>query len=314
MTDTAQPHCVVLDWGTTNFRAVLVDAKGAILDRVETPDGIQSVPASGFEASLAERIAPWRKTHGPLPVYASGMIGSRNGWIEVPYVHAPAGIEDFAKAVRRAALRDASSILFIPGLTDMSVKPFPDVMRGEETQLVGYGLAQDVTVVLPGTHSKWARIAQGRITSFRTFVTGELFGTVSRHSFLAQVAKPRGAPDWAAFARGLDVARGVGASAGLLSCLFSVRTGWLAGELDAAQMTDYLSGLMIGAEFREAGDLGWFEPGQEIGIIGTEAMAELYRRAATAFGLTPRPGPADAAMRGCLAIAAMAERLEGSGS
>ena len=113
MTDTAQPHCVVLDWGTTNFRAVLVDAKGAILDRVETPDGIQSVPASGFEASLAERIAPWRKTHGPLPVYASGMIGSRNGWIEVPYVHAPAGIEDFAKAVRRAALRDASSILFI---------------------------------------------------------------------------------------------------------------------------------------------------------------------------------------------------------
>ena len=107
---------------------------------------------------------------------------------------------------------------------------------------------------------------------------------------------------------------GRGASAGLLSCLFSVRTGWLAGELDAAQMTDYLSGLMIGAEFREAGDLGWFEPGQEIGIIGTEAMAELYRRAATAFGLTPRPGPADAAMRGCLAIAAMAERLEGSGS
>ncbi|SEC83654.1 2-dehydro-3-deoxygalactonokinase [Rhizobiales bacterium GAS191] len=304
---TPSPHCIVLDWGTTNFRAVLVDASGTILDRIETQDGIQSVPKSGFEAALAERIAPWWAAHGLLPIYASGMIGSRNGWVEMPYVAAPAGIEDFAKAVRRVALRDGGSILFIPGLTDTAVKPFADVMRGEETQLVGFGLDRDATVVLPGTHSKWARIAQGRIASFRTFVTGEIFGIVSRHSFLSQVAKPQALPDWTAFARGLDTARDPKAASGLLSRLFSVRTGWLAGELDAGEMTDYLSGLVVGSEFREARELGWFKEGQEVGIIGAELMAEVYRRAAEAFGLKPRLGPTDAAMRGCLAIAKVAE-------
>src|SRR5580704_19769613 len=108
-TETAQPHCVVLDWGTTNFRAFLVDASAAILDRIETPDGIQSVPKAGFEAALALRLEPWRRAHGVLPVYASGMIGSRNGWVEMPYVAAPAGIEDFARAVRRVALQDGGS-------------------------------------------------------------------------------------------------------------------------------------------------------------------------------------------------------------
>ena len=228
------PRCIVLDWGTTSFRALLVDAKGAVLDRVEAQDGIQTVPQGDFAAVLTRNIASWRAAHASLPIYAAGMITSRNGWVETPYVEAPAGAEALAAAVKWVKLADGGVIGFLPGLTDKSAKPFPDVMRGEETQLAGFGLDQEMTVVLPGTHSKWARIEKGRITRFRTFVTGEIFAILSRHSFIAQLAKPQPEPNWRAFSLGLDAACDREQARGLLSHLFSVRTGWLAGELARA--------------------------------------------------------------------------------
>jgi 2-dehydro-3-deoxygalactonokinase len=302
------PRCsIVLDWGTSSFRALLVDAAGGVADRVETHDGIKSVPQAAFEAVLARAIAPWRAAHGLVPILAAGMIGSRNGWVEMPYVETPAGIADIARAVRCVKLADGGDMLFIPGLTDRSARPFPDVMRGEETQLVGLGLTRDLTAVLPGTHCKWARIENGRIARFRTLVTGEVFETLSRHSFIAQMAKPQSAPDWAAFARGLEAARDPSAGTGLLSRLFSLRTGWLAGELVAEAAGDYLSGLLLGCEFGEVAGLGWFRPGDEVAIIGADALVERYRRAAVAFGLAPRRGPEDAALRGALAVAGTLE-------
>lgn len=302
------PRCIVLDWGTTSFRALLVDANGAVLDRVETQDGIQSVPKTGFEAVLARNIASWRHAHTALPVYAAGMITSRNGWIETPYVEAPSGADALAAAVKWLRLADGGVIGFIPGLTDKSVKPFPDVMRGEETQLVGFGLGQEMTVVLPGTHSKWARIEKGRIARFRTFVTGEIFSLLSRHSFIAQLSKPQPVPNWSAFTHGLEVAGDRTQACGLLSHLFSVRTGWLAGKLAPPETSDYLSGLVVGMEFREAREMGWFKSGERVGIIGGDHLVEVYRRAAIAFGLEPDLGPSDAAVRGALVIAEIAER------
>jgi 2-dehydro-3-deoxygalactonokinase len=302
------PRCIVLDWGTTSFRALLVDANGAVLDRVETQDGIQSVPKTGFEAVLARNIASWRHAHTALPVYAAGMITSRNGWIETPYVEAPAGADALAAAVKWLRLADGGVIGFIPGLTDKSVKPFPDVMRGEETQLVGFGLGQEMTVVLPGTHSKWARIEKGRIARFRTFVTGEIFALLSRHSFIAQLSKPQPVPNWSAFTHGLEVAGDRTQACGLLSHLFSVRTGWLAGKLAPPETSDYLSGLVVGMEFREAREMGWFKAGERVGIIGGDHLVEVYRRAAIAFGLEPDLGPSDAAVHGALVIAEIAER------
>jgi 2-dehydro-3-deoxygalactonokinase len=309
MPSTSPPRFIVLDWGTTSFRALLVDAEGAVSDRIETQSGIQSVPEKSFEAVLTRAIAPWRAAHGPLPILAAGMIGSRNGWVEMPYVETPAGVEEIAHAARRVRLADGGDVLFMPGLTDRSARPFPDVMRGEETQLVGLGLERDRLVVLPGTHCKWARIGGGRILRFRTFVTGEVFATLSSHSFIAQMAQPQPRPNWAAFARGLDAARDPGTGTGLLSRLFSVRTGWLAGELEAEEASDYLSGLILGTEFQEVAALGWVEAGEEIAIVGSERLVELYRRAASAFGLAPHPGPAEASLRGCLAIA---KSLEGA--
>jgi 2-dehydro-3-deoxygalactonokinase len=294
---------VVLDWGTTSLRAFLVDASGAILDRVETADGIRTVAGRGFAGIVARVLAPWREDHGSLSILAAGMIGSRNGWVEVPYVDTPAGASDLAAAVRTKSLQGGGTITFFPGLIDRSARPFPDVMRGEETQLVGLGLDQDATVVLPGTHSKWARIEDGRITRFCTFATGEVFATMTDHSFLAHVAKRPAKLDWRAFARGLDVVRAQDGSAGLLSRIFTVRTGWLAGAIDPSEMVDYLSGIVVGCEFAEAAAQGWHDGGV-VTIVGGDDIAQVYRTVAEKFGLSVSLGPENAALIGCLRIAA----------
>jgi 2-dehydro-3-deoxygalactonokinase len=307
MTANATRLRIILDWGTTSFRALLVAPDGAVQDRIETEDGIQSVRDSDFLGVLQRAIAPWRAAYGLLPVYAAGMIGSRNGWTEMPYVPAPARAEDFAAQVKVVLLPDGGTITFLPGLTDHSARPFPDVMRGEETQLVGFGLERDATVVLPGTHAKWAHISGGRIATFQTFVTGEIFGTLSRHSFLSKVAREPATPNWDAFLKGVALVRDAKRPAGLLTHLFSVRTGWLSGGLVPEQMTDYLSGLVVASEFREAKALGWFKDGERIAVVGDDHLVEVYERVAGAFGLSLEPASEDAAVRGCLAIAQIAE-------
>jgi 2-dehydro-3-deoxygalactonokinase len=299
---------VVVDWGTSTFRADLVEADGTIRAHIETQDGIQSLAKDQFPVVLDRALTPWRKAHGPLSIYAAGMIGSRNGWIEMPYVPTPADVRALAAAVKSVALPSGDTITFIPGLTELTSRPFPDVMRGEETQLVGLGLDRDRTVVLPGTHAKWARVENGQIVHFKTFITGEVFATLSRHSFVAKVATSPASPDWSAFARGVACVRDDEHAGGMLGRLFAVRTGWLAGELTPAQMTDFLSGLVVASEFREAQDLGWFAPGETVTIVGDDDLVEVYRRAAEAFELMPIGGERNAAVRGCLAIATLAEK------
>jgi 2-dehydro-3-deoxygalactonokinase len=182
------------------------------------------------------------------------------------------------------------------------------VMRGEETQLVGLGLGRDLTVVLPGTHAKWVRIEAGRIQRFQTYVTGEVYGLLAKHSFVAKAAEKPAAPDWSAFARGLAVALDPGfRSAGLLARLFTVRTGWLAGRVEPREMHDMLSGIVVGTEFRDARDAGWFAAGDPLAIVGDDDMAEVYRRAAEAFGARPEIAPPDTAVTGALALAALAD-------
>jgi 2-dehydro-3-deoxygalactonokinase len=305
---TASSLRIVLDWGTSSFRALLVDGHGHVLARKETDQGIQGMSRERFPEVLLAAVADWRAAHGPLKIYAAGMVGSRNGWVEMPYVPCPADAATLAAAVKRLTLEHGLDITFIPGLTDTAAVPFPDVMRGEETQLVGLGLQRDVTVVMPGTHSKWARIEGGRIVRFHTFLTGEMYGLLAKHSFVAKAAEKPSAPNFDAYARGLNIALAEKARApGLLGRLFAVRSGWLAGEVAPAQMLDLLSGIVIGSEFDEAQTAGWFGPGQTIVLLGDDDMVDLYARAARAFGAVPEAGPADIAVTGVLTIAALAE-------
>lgn len=306
------PALIVVDWGTTSFRAFLVDDRGAVHASQETPDGIGSC-AGGYEGLLMERLAPWTATYGALPVVALGMITSRNGWIEVPYVPCPAALDDLAQGTRRRTLPNGAPLVFLAGLTDPARRPFPDVMRGEETQILGFGLDRDRTLVLPGTHSKWARVSDRRIAGFQSFVTGEVFALLSKHSFIARGASGGSElPDWAAFDRGVEtVASGDARSNAFLSLIFSARTGMLAGALQPPEILDYVSGLLIGHEFHEAREAGWYMPGDEIGIVGNDGLNARYARAAEAFGLSIRDGGEEAAIRGAVQIAAALDLLAG---
>lgn len=177
-------------------------------------------------------------------------------------------------------------------------------MRGEKTQILGFGLADASTVVLPGTHSKWSKVSAGRIQGFQTFVTGEIFALLSQHSLIAKAAGiDTSAENFEAFDRGAKIARDCkGTDKSFLTQLFSVRTGMLPGELAVSDMVSYLSGLLIGNEFRQALDGGLFESGDTIGIVGNDGLNARYYRVANIFNLTVRDGGELAAVVGALEI------------
>ncbi|WP_428700069.1 2-dehydro-3-deoxygalactonokinase [Stappia sp.] len=297
---------VVVDWGTTSFRAVLLSADGAIRDRIETGDGIQFVDKDAFEATLLRLLEPWLAAEGALDIVLVGMVTSRNGWIEVPYVPCPCTPGDLAGGAVRRRLVNGSCAILLPGINDPARKPFPDVMRGEETQIVGFGLEKDATIVLPGTHSKWARIAGGRISGFRTFVTGELYALLVQHSFIARAAgaATEGGSS-TAFERGIsEGATDTIDGEAMMSLIFSARTGMLAGELAAADIRDYVSGLLIAQEFRQARACGFFGQGDRIGIVGNDGLNRRYADVARHFGLEVVAGSEHAAIDGARAILA----------
>jgi 2-dehydro-3-deoxygalactonokinase len=302
-TTTKAAH-IVIDWGTTSFRAFLVSADGALLDELETTRGIQFITDGAYENELTAAIENWTAVHGTLPIIALGMITSRNGWVEVPYVPCPVLPEDLAAGIIRKQLPNGCPLYFLPGITDRSRKPFSDVMRGEETQILGFGLDKDISIVLPGTHSKWARIKDRSIHSFQTFVTGEIFALLSQQSFIAKAAGETGGTiNWEAFDRGLENATAASPeSDATLSILFSARTGMLASEIQSHETRDYISGVLIGQEFRQAGLCGWFKKGDRIGIVGNDGLNQRYERAASNLGLQFERGSEEAAIHGALSI------------
>lgn len=290
------PAAIVVDWGTSSFRASLVAEGGGRLDHVQTDQGIAALQQGDHERVLMAALGPWFGTHGALPVVGLGMVTSRDGWRELPYVSCPASAADLARGAARQSLPNGSDLVLLSGLTDPAAHPFPDVMRGEETQIAGHGLDRDATVILPGTHSKWAQVTDGRIAAFRTFVTGEVFALLMRHSFIARGAEET--DDTAAFRQGLDAAQ---TSPAMLSLLFAARTGRLAGRLSPDGMRSFVSGLVIGQEFAQARALGLCPKGR-VSIVGNDALTALYSTAADAFGLSVDPGPGEEAVRGALAI------------
>lgn len=306
MTDKecASAELIVVDWGTTSLRATLVNRDGTIVCSLETQAGIHFITNGDYETQLLEAIGPWTQKHGPLPIVALGMVTSRNGWVEVPYITCPATIDDLAKGTIQRRLPNGSPLVFLPGITDKRRQPFPDVMRGEETQIVGFGLTEARTLVLPGTHSKWAQVSEGQIERFQTFVTGEIYALLSQHSFIAKTTTA-GSPieNWPAFDRGVCDARDNSADdQPLLSLLFSARTGMLANQLESTDIQNYVSGLLIGDEFRSADRCGWLTQDRAIGIVGNDGLNERYGRAAALFGLTVQEGGENQAVTGALLI------------
>ena len=281
-----------IDWGTTSFRAYRLRGR-AVLDRLALPLGILSVAAGGFPRALEDAVAPWL-ADGERRILMSGMVGSRQGWIEAPYLPCPAATADLARALLPVPFGPAETLL-VPGLSAADAAGVPEVMRGEEVQILGaLGTSPgDATVCLPGSHSKWARVSGGRVEGFSTFLTGEAFAALRGHTILGRLMQADAPPDPEAFRQGVLRSADPG---GLLHHLFGVRTLGLFDRLPEAAAASYMSGLLIGHEVRAAA------PATPVLLIGAAALCELYGQAITLCGGSATPAEADAAAQGLALI------------
>ena len=282
----ARPRLVGLDWGTTSLRAFLIGADGAVQQTRQAAEGVQALAGGGaaaFAAALSRITDGWPV----LPRVACGMVGSAQGWQEVPYADTPADAAALMAGATTVAVADGAPLLVAPGVIHATDGVPPDVMRGEETQVMGAlrrGAPDSAVFVLPGTHSKWVVVDQGRIVSLRTAMTGELFALLRAHSILGRlmVADAGDADDAAGFDRGLDAARSADAEGDLLHALFSTRTRSLVGELPHAQGAGYLSGLLVGSELQAM--LARVPAAAPLLLVGDDALCRRYARALQAAG------------------------------
>lgn len=276
---------IAVDWGSSSLRAFRLAADGKILERRQAALGILKC-GSGFDAVLSRQIEGW----DDKLVVLVGMIGSRQGWLEVPYVECPATISNVAAGMRKvdAPTLPGRIVWIVPGLLDgAGTRNSAEVLRGEETQL--FGLmgrldAQRHVVCLPGTHSKWAMVKDGCVESFTTAMTGELFELLCKHSLLGRLMTERGDTiDPSACEQGIVRAREPG---GLLHHLFSVRTSGLLGTLEPRQLASYLSGLLIAHEVLDSA-CGEDLRGQLVHLVGSPALLEPYSFVLRKLGITP---------------------------
>ena len=295
------PALISVDWGTSSFRAYLSDAEGVALDSISIGEGALSLKAGEHEPYLVDQLAYWKVAHPELPVIASGMVGSRQGWIEAPYAPCPAGFAEIAAAAILAPCAALGGVRIVPGVSSRDSRGAPDVMRGEETQILGaLNASRSVSglFVLPGTHSKWARIENGRIVGFETFMTGEVFAVLKEHSVLGRMmAPPRASGANNGFALGLVAAASLPAPGDLLHAIFMTRTLGLFNEVEPDELAEYLSGLLVGAEIL-AGARG----AKAATVIGAPALVARYIEAGAKLGVKMTAAPENCATLGQIAV------------
>ncbi len=299
-----------VDWGTSSLRLALLDEGGAVLQQHATEQGILHVSRDQFAPVL---IAAHARFNWPAAAFylMAGMVGSRQGWYEAPYLPCPAGFAGMASQLAwlpSDLAPGGARIAIVPGLR-CDNDSVPDVMRGEETQVFGamslLGISHGL-FVLPGTHSKWVQVAQGCIQRFSTFMTGELYGLLRNHSILSRTLPPDDGPlDEAAFLRG--VRHAAAATGGLLNSAFSVRTLALFDALAPGALPSYLSGLLIGEELRVQPAQGLREP---VVVIGADHLTQRYALALRELGAAVRTVGEQATWRGLWELARQLEPTE----
>jgi 2-dehydro-3-deoxygalactonokinase len=280
---------VAIDWGTSNRRAWRIDRSGAVLDGRHDSEGLLAIKEARFAESLHGLIGDWLAQAPGVPVLMAGMVGSKRGWVEAPYLSAPLELQVLGQRLHPVADLAGSAVRVVPGVCFKPAEHPPDVMRGEETQIYG-ALAlsnQDsALLLLPGTHAKWAQVTDGVLREFRTYMTGELFTVLRKHSILGQLMEAELFAE-EAFFHGLRISRQA-ASGGLLHDLFSVRTLGLFEQFAPTAGSSYLSGLLIGAELIDACRHFQQAAVETILTVGSAELSALYRAAAGEFGLTLR--------------------------
>jgi 2-dehydro-3-deoxygalactonokinase len=307
MSSRAGTALVGVDWGSTSCRAFRYDRDGNVCETRHGSSGIGSLDRGAFAGAFDRLVGDWLTHDESIPVLLCGMIGSKQGWVDVPYMTVPtevqavvANLKPLTALARRAAI--------VPGLKTRSrdALGFDDVMRGEETQVFGCVKSSlSEWVVAPGTHSKWILASDGRIEQFDTYMTGELFALLRERSLLATVmTEAIWSPE--AFKLGVQVAR---QQPDWLHQLFGVRTRGLFGDVAPSSLPDFLSGLLIGYEVASA-------PRDEllhspVRLIATAQLAQRYCTALGEFSVQVQLVDGEAAVsRGLWSLATAAGWLE----
>ncbi len=314
-----QTKLIALDWGTSSFRAYRLGENAEVLEKRPLPWGIMNLPdtpgdlspKSGFNKAFEEACGDWLNAEPDTPVIAAGMVGSAQGWKEAAYLDVPLSAKDIGKQLTSVTTARGKTLYIIPGMLERSA--LPNVIRGEETQVIGMlddgETADEILIGLPGTHSKWVYVQPKtqRITHFDTFMTGEVFSALSKHTILGRTMQHDGEPNDAAFLRGASVAGSAEGRAGILSNMFSSRTLGLVGELNGAEQAEYLSGLLIGHEIaaiRHKTDIK-----TPIILIGNDKLCQRYVQTLALYGLDNVRISAQATERGLWKLAQQAHLI-----
>lgn len=273
---------IAVDWGTSNARFALCDADGQALESRFGPGAVES--RGRFAEVFETHTADWRQAHGGIGTYMCGMVGSAIGWLETPYLPAPADLHELAGA----PVKISDRVCVVPGMKCTNPLGAPDVMRGEETQLFGalclgeLGVGHRI-VCMPGTHTKWAAVADASLQEFLTAPTGEIFATLTEHTVLVREKSTAVTHAPRDFQRGLAEAakhRGM-----LLHQIFQVRSLRLDQQMSAEGAASWISGLLIGADV--LGALALFaehDPSGPVVVIGAPGLAASYAQALAKAG------------------------------
>jgi len=287
-------------WGGKGMTAWLLGEGGVVLDKITSELGLKAVENRDFSAALRGACAPWLGRNPALPFVLSGMVGARGGWQEVPYASCPLDLDDLVRSAARL-YAGMSPVMLLPGAIFRRADGHADVMRGEELQVLGIAGTlgiHDASVVIPGTHAKSAIIERGRLVSFKTYATGELFDLLMSGGLVGGLAQGNDFDAWA-FEDGVRR----GAAETLSHAIFAARASVLGDHLKAGSVASYLSGVLIGAEL---GDLV-AAPDQPILLLASGLLADRYGMALDALGLPFQLVDAkDAALAGFQALAPLA--------
>lgn len=273
---------IAADWGTSHLRIWVLGASGAVIAHRTSDKGMGNLAPGEFETALLELVDPYLPEGSRTPLIACGMVGARQGWAEAPYIPIPDIPPGLLNAIRPKAHDPRLDVFILPGM--MQADPV-DVMRGEETQILGFikkNPGFDGVLCLPGTHSKWVRVRAGTIVTFRTFMTGELFALLSKRSVLRHSMMGEGWNE-AEFIGGVRDA--MASPKDLSSGLFELRAEALVYDVGADVIRARLSGLLVGLELAGARSY-WL--GRDTAIIGEPRLSDKYAAALAAQGVMTR--------------------------
>ena len=277
-TGTSPAHWAAVDWGTTHLRLWVLDHDHKVIRQTKTEQGMTQLHPTEYEATLLDLLSQELQPSGAMGVICCGMVGSRQGWQEVPYAPCPTLPPSGERASRVTTKDPRIEVYLLPGIKQISP---PDVMRGEETQIAGFlsrNPQYDGVLCLPGTHSKWVHISAGEVVSFQTFMTGELFALLCKESVLRHNI---GATGWndEMFTNAIDDA--ISRPAAIAAKLFALRAQSLIATLPPEAARARLSGLLIGLELAAARPY-WL--GAQVAVLGDTEVAQAYCTALTAQG------------------------------